>query len=85
MTPVTVGTDVSWNVPEMVFVMEPIVTVPVSKVIDLQPDKYICNCTHGNCTSIKGYSTTANSPTAVTASFVIVLKVIQLQLIQLQL
>ena len=85
MTLVTVETDVSWNVPEMVSVMELIVTVPVSKVIDLQPDKYICNCTHGICTSIKGYSTTANSTTSVTAFLVIVSKVIQLQLIQLQL
>ena len=40
MTPVTVETDVSWNVLEMVSVMAPIVTVPVSKVIDLQPDKH---------------------------------------------
>ena len=32
MTLVTVETDVNWNVPEMVSVMAPIVTVLVSKV-----------------------------------------------------
>ena len=32
MTIVTVETDVNWNVPEMVSVMAPIVTVLVSKV-----------------------------------------------------